>query len=161
MRLRYSAMALAQAREIPSSVEWIASCGPVELRRPAAALSAPSAQREQDWAAGLAAALSRLQEAFGRHIEATESSDGLFADVIDQAPRLAHQVGQLRADHPAIQQSIQQARELVDDSAAVDSSRISAAGEAVLELMGSITRHRHLGASLVYEAYNVDIEAGD
>jgi asparagine synthase (glutamine-hydrolysing) len=40
-------MALAQAREIPSSVEWIASCGPVELRRPAAALSAPSAQRDR------------------------------------------------------------------------------------------------------------------
>src|SRR4051794_8984716 len=122
------------------------------------AVAAGSAQREQDWATGLAAALTRLQDAFRHHIEATESSDGLFADVIEQAPRLSHQVGQLKADHPAIEQSIQQALALVNDPAGIDSSRISAAGETVIELMSSLTRHRHLGASLVYEAYNVDIE---
>jgi hypothetical protein len=125
------------------------------------AVAAGSAQREQDWATGLASSLTRLQDAFVRHIEATESNDGLFADVIEQAPRLAHQVGQLRADHPAIEQSIHQALVLVADPAGIDPTRISAAGEAVLDLMSSITRHRHLGASLVYEAYNVDIEASD
>ena len=81
--------------------------------------------------------------------------------MVEQAPRLAHQVGQLRADHDTIEQAIQQAMKLVADPEDVDGTSISAAGEAVLELMSSITRHRHLGASLVYEAYNVDIEASD
>src|SRR3954453_12611253 len=98
------------------------------------AVASGSAQREQDWAKGLASALTRLQDAFGHHIEATESNDGLFADVIEQAPRLAHQVGQLRADHPAIEQSIQQAQLLVADAKGIEPTRISAAGEAVLEL---------------------------
>jgi hypothetical protein len=42
-----------------------------------------------------------------------------------------------------------------------DGGDTHAAHEQVVEVLAGIVRHRHLGADLVYEAFNVDIEAAD
>ena len=117
-----------------------------------AAVSAPAGG--DDWAAGVARALTRLRTAFEGHVEVTEASDGVFAQVVEAAPRLANEVKRLHADHEAIAAAL----------AAVDGALAAGAGsvrDAALDLLGLLARHRHRGADLLHEAFCVDISAGD
>lgn len=112
----------------------------------------------QPWAAELGNRSRRLQEAFDQHIAATEAAEGLFFEVIEDAPRLAHRVEQLQADHVAIRDTIANLIERTEGPSENDADEVR---EQAFELLGRISRHRHLGAELVYEAYTVDIEAAD
>lgn len=121
------------------------------------ALASASSGRSEQWIAEVAARATKLDDAWAGHIAATEAADGLFAQVMEDAPRLSHRIEQLQADHRAIRDGIEALRSHAGASAAdLDELR-----ELAFDLLGRISRHRHLGADLVYEAYTVDIEAAD
>jgi hypothetical protein len=114
------------------------------------------------WAPVLREQLNRLLSAFSYHIEVTEGVGGLFEDTVTLAPRLVRRTKALHDDHVAIMAAIDAAVDVVPTSVGVHSDEVVAAARATAtEVMGRITRHRQLGADLVYEAYNIDIEGGD
>jgi hypothetical protein len=123
------------------------------------AVSGPSTGREQAWLDGVGEHLSDLQAAFTYHIAVTEAPDGLLNELTGDAPRLAHAADLLRADHEVIDVGIGRALAAVRAPDATEHRALI--GEAVLNVMAGIVRHRHAGASLVYEAYTVDIDAAD
>lgn len=110
------------------------------------------------WAGATTEALARLRDTFEHHIAVTEADNGLFAEVVHAAPRLAHRADELRREHQAIRDAIADAlagvKDLTDDR--IDESR-----EAIVAILGRIVRHRSRGAEMVYDAWSVDIEAAD
>jgi len=114
--------------------------------------------RAAQWGAAMTEALGRLRDAFEHHVAVTESDNGLFAEVVETAPRLAHRADQLRRDHEAIRQAVAGALSAVKG---VRDEGIEQAREEVVGLLGRVVRHRSRGAELVYEAWSVDIEAAD
>jgi hypothetical protein len=123
------------------------------------ALAAPAGDDAPGWAAMLTAPVEHLREVLEGHIAGTEGPDGLFEEILDQAPRLAHDVERLQADHaPLVAATRALAGRLtsVANDGDVDSVRADA-----LELVQLLLAHRHRGAELVYDAYAIDVSTGD
>lgn len=118
------------------------------------AIAAAAPGREESWGEQVRVNLARLADAFTEHVEATESAEGLFAQVRRRAPRLDNHCRRLTEDHARI------ASELASATAALDAG-VAEAREAVLSLLAHLARHRQLGADLVYEAYAVDLGGSD
>jgi len=124
------------------------------------ALATAAVGRESAWSSELTRRLDVLREAFDNHVAVTESPTGFLSEIVDRAPRLAHAVEKLRLEHASITAALDQASvtsQLVGESP----SGVENAREAVLELLHRLALHRQKGAEVVYEAYEVDIEAGD
>lgn len=114
-------------------------------------LAAAGAAGDASWADGLRAALADVSDALAAHVEEVEADGGLLADLVADAPRLTRRVQRLRDEHPELAARIAACRGLLDDP---DPHEIR---QGVLDLMVALVQHRHAGADLVYEAYNVDI----
>ena len=142
--------ALGQARERRAGLR--SALGEVER-----SLASPAAGRSEAWVKSLGADLERLSEALDLHIRSSEAPGGLLDDVLQSEPRLAHKVDRARREHQELRYRMDQARSTLQGPE-VD---IPQARERVVEVLGGIVRHRHLGADLVYEAFSVDIEAAD
>jgi hypothetical protein len=123
------------------------------------ALSSAARGRVKAWATELRDELATLSDALETHIVTTEGPDGLLADIAASAPRLAKRVERTKADHSTLRIALQAATDALPDGD--DEDAIEGARDRVVELLTAIVHHRHLGADLVYEAYNVDIEAVD
>jgi hypothetical protein len=123
------------------------------------ALSSAARGRVKAWSTELRDELGGLSDALEAHIETTESPDGLLADIAAAVPRLAKRVERTKADHSLLRNAVQAATDALPDGD--DEDAIEGARDRVVELLTAIVHHRHLGADLVYEAYNVDIEAVD
>ena len=107
------------------------------------------------WVDTLVGELDDLRIAFDQHVDEVEGPDGLLAEMLQTAPRLANRVRRVEGEHP----------ELVEQIAATigavrASSEPELARAAVLEVLAAVARHRQRGADLVYEAYSVDIGGG-
>jgi hypothetical protein len=130
------------------------------LLRVVASLEAAMATPAGDarWPERLAEALSGLQATLEEHVTATEAPGGIFDEVRDRAPRLVNQVDRLVDEHVTITADAQR---LMDRLSGVRVERspeeTTSIREEALELLAAIVRHRHLGADLLYEAYNVDV----
>jgi hypothetical protein len=120
-------------------------------------LASPAASRFEAWSKELADELDDLDAALELHIATTEAPGGLLDEVLHEVPRLAHRVAVLRDDHQALRSLLVDARNALPHSA----DEVPAARDHALALLDAVSRHRHLGADLVYEAYNVDMEGGD
>lgn len=114
-------------------------------------LAAASAAGDPSWVDALRSALADMSGAFQGHVEEVEAPDGLLAELIEDCPRLSSKVVRLRDEHPTLAERIDVCGAQLEDS---DPPRIRA---EVLDLLVALARHRHAGADLVYEAYNVDI----
>ena len=123
------------------------------------ALSSAASGRAKAWSADLQDELANLSVALEQHIAITEAPDGLLADIASAVPRLTHRVQKTKDDHVVLRAAVAAALESLPDSD--DEGPVPNARTKVVELLTAIVHHRHLGADLVYEAYNVDIEAGD
>ena len=125
------------------------------------AAASPASERTAEWCDAFTGRLRELRAAFAHHVELTEADDGLFAEIVATAPRLTHRTDELRHDHRDIEDALDRAEAQLGGVGLPDPKAIVHARDAAVELMGRISRHRHLGAELVYDAYNVDIEAAD
>ena len=143
---------IEQARQHRAGLR--AAVGSVE-----SSLSSAARGRVKAWSTELRDELALLSEALETHIETTEAPDGLLADIAAATPRLVHRVEKTRADHAVLRDAVRAAEAALPDGD--DEDAIPAARDRVVELLTAIVHHRHLGADLVYEAYNVDIEAVD
>lgn len=123
------------------------------------AVSAPSKGRIVDWAHGVADHVERVRAAFKKHVAITENPGGLFDDVMDQAPRLAHAIAELRRNHKSLQSLLDDAERSIPNVHNVN--RVERTRARLLDLIRDFLEHRHRGSELVYDAYNVDLGAGD
>ncbi|MGH3739327.1 MAG: hypothetical protein ACRDT6_27565 [Micromonosporaceae bacterium] len=115
------------------------------------AIAVPSA--DPDWRRHVARRLVALRQAFSEHIEVTEGQDGLYAELLVVAPRLARAVGVLVREHLMIARTLDRFADRLDElDVAVERLR----GWAT-DLLRELSRHRQRGADLVYEAYATDI----
>jgi hypothetical protein len=112
------------------------------------ALASPVA--DPAWRSGVVAALGRLHDAFRTHVELTEGADGLYAEVLADAPRLARKVRNLRREHGRLLTAL----EVLTERADADPDRLRYRAS---ELLRELSRHRQRGADLIYEAYATDI----
>jgi hypothetical protein len=122
-------------------------------------LSAPSRERVPEWSRGVSERLAQVRSAFDHHLAITEGSGGLFDDVMNQAPRLAHAIAQLRQEHQFLESQLGEAARSVETTA--NSDGVEGVRVRLLDLIRELLEHRHRGSELVYDAYNVDIGAGD
>lgn len=125
------------------------------------AVGAPARGRAGTWAATVRERLAALRDALQAHIAATEAEDGLFAQVLDREPRLAHGVERLRADHVSALDAVGVADVELAPTDVFDEARAEAIRSHLHDLIHSLFLHRSRGAELVYEAYDVDLSAGD
>jgi hypothetical protein len=105
------------------------------------------------WRAHLRGLLVPLREAFAQHRAATEGDLGIYADVVNDAPRLARTVDGLVAEHHALDSAIARLARRADE-VGTDAETLRHGAMAVLD---ELTRHRQHDADLVYEAYATDI----
>lgn len=129
-----------------------------ELRRAASALENAVARplAADDWLDVVSSAFLTLDRAFQAHCDEVESPEGLFADVLARAPRLAPKVEELRSEHADI------ARRLADvgKPGTYDYEDLVELRHKLVALIGVIGAHRRAGSDLIYEAFNVDIGGG-
>ncbi len=113
------------------------------------AVAAPVA--DPQWQANVAEALEDVAAAFVAHCEEVERPDGMFEEVLDEAPRLDREVDWFRLEHERIGAYI------AEMTRAVESGEPPALRGGLTDLLADLVRHRQRGADLVYEAYMVDI----
>lgn len=124
------------------------------------AIAAPAPSREDVWGKGLLDQLDVLSSVFAEHVAEAEAPGAFLDRAVEEEPRL-HSAGQrLRDDHPEIAAHIERLCDQVRASSG-DASAPTALRDEVMELLKKLARHRQRGADLLYEAYQVDISAGD
>jgi hypothetical protein len=104
-----------------------------------------------DWRPRFQRRLDALRDAFAVHMRVTEGAEGLYAELLQHAPRLAAGVRKLVRDHEILAHRIDQLCARARDG---DPRRLR---ERTAELLRDLGRHRQRGADLVYEAYHTDI----
>jgi hypothetical protein len=115
------------------------------------ALASPAG--EPGWRERASAQLRALRGAFAEHIVVTEGADGLYAELLDHAPRLCRQVHRLTRHHAAIASRMVSLERRIEvyDPTPEEVRRWSG------DLLRELHRHRQRGADLVFEAYATDI----
>ncbi len=123
------------------------------------ALAVPAGESPELWGAMVATQVGRIRGVLEEHVRGTEGEDGLFDQIRDDAPQLLHAVQVLGAAHD----------DLVAQAAALDAglehigtaADVERTRDAALDLMRALLEHRHRGAEVLYDAYQVDLSAGD
>lgn len=114
-----------------------------------AALAVPAG--DPTWRERVADRLRLLADAIGEHVVVTEGPDGLYAELLEHAPRLVHGAQSLVREHAALLATVEALRSRVL-TADIDRLRRWSS-----DLLRELARHRQHGADLVYEAYATDI----
>jgi archaellum component FlaC len=99
-------------------------------------------------------AVAQLRAAFTEHVSVTEGESGLYAGLLEHAPRLARGVTELVDEHRAVISAFNALQDKLEDNfdACVEEVRQQAE-----QLLREMWQHRQRGADLVYEAYATDI----
>ena len=120
-------------------------------------ISRPAVGREPDWTKDVLRRLQDLVHTIEEHIEVTERPNGLYAEISGKSPRLASKIERLQAEHPEILGGTTALIERLEATPIGDAWPLSDARHELQRLLGRLSRHRQLGADLVWEAYNLDI----
>lgn len=118
------------------------------------ALTGPMAA--EGWLHGVSSALRELRESLLEHIEATEGRGGLLDEIRDTAPRLSNEIALIESEHDELMSIVEKA-----ETAMQQSTDRKAIRNRAMAILPRLSLHRQRGADLVYDAYNVDIAAGD
>jgi hypothetical protein len=94
-------------------------------------------------------------------VEVTEGEVGLLAEILQRTPRLATEIALIKAEHEELIDTLDKVDLTVRTSMDMDDPDPEPLRRRVMTLLGRLTLHRQRGADLVYDAYNVDIAAGD
>jgi hypothetical protein len=108
-----------------------------------------------DWRMEIETALSHLEAALSEHTAQVEAEDGLFAEILDRAPHMHATVESLRDEHRSLESACHRALSMTADWSTQMLRRRANA------LLVRLTLHRQSGAELLFDAFNVDIAAGD
>jgi hypothetical protein len=117
------------------------------------ALATPVTDPVEGCIARLTTATLHLQVVWALHVDVTEGSDGLYEEILDNAPRLANRINRFKREHATIGEAIERG---VADLRGATALTPELRGQLVT-LFDGLTRHRKRGLDLVYEAYHVDI----
>ena len=120
------------------------------------ALSSAGPRRAAAWAEGVVQCILRVEAEFHAHVDFTEQEDGLYDDILEVAPRLAHRVDQLRQEHNEIAVALTDCLTRMELVPNTHADWVSARRDDCNALLGRLVRHRQRGADLVYEAF-VDV----
>lgn len=112
-----------------------------------------AAENEPGWRERVRTRLCGLHRAFAEHVVVTEGPDGFYAELLDQAPRLARRIHVLLREHATVTDALSTLRVRV---AAPETTVEELRGRGG-ELLRDLARHRQRGADLVHEAYATDI----
>jgi len=123
------------------------------------ALAVPA--RDPTWATRVEAGITALATAFDHHITATEGPDGMYAEILHNAPRLSFAVNQLVVEHAVAMTSISALGKLAAELGGSDLNGIERIRAEGTDLLATLVRHRQRGADLVFEAYAHDIGGCD
>jgi hypothetical protein len=119
------------------------------------ALSAPAPGREQRWAERVQVSLAELAADFGEHVNLTEGPDGLYRELLKNAPRLSGAVARLTRAHAVISAEVDNLLAVVKEPGTDEYvDRVRELGTA---LLARLLRHRQKGSDLIYEAYQAEI----
>lgn len=116
------------------------------------AIAAP-AQDLELWRKQVDQDLETLRVALTQHVDITEGDSGLLAQILQDAPRLASAVDVILADHAELCEAVDLTQDILDQTP----DRTLDIRGAVIDMLSLLTTHRHRGADLVFDAYNVDI----
>jgi len=123
------------------------------------ALAAPAGDHPSAWATSLQEPVEHLRGVLEAHVSGTEGEGGLFPEIREHAPRLINAMDRLQAEHEPLRDA---AATLAASLAAVTGDAdVDGVRDAGVELIRRLLVHRHRGAELVYDAYWVDLSAGD
>jgi hypothetical protein len=122
-------------------------------------VGSPARGRPTIWAGAVRDQLGRLATALRAHVDGTEEEGGLFDQILEREPRLTHGIDRLCAEHREQLDAVDEADARlagIEDEVAVEPVRAS-----LHDLIHALLVHRSRGAELVYDAYAVDLSAGD
>lgn len=97
-------------------------------------------------------AVAQLKAEFAEHVEVTEGPSGLYAGVVDDAPRLAPYLDHLVGDHRSVWIALDELEGRLAEPHPPEDVRSRAA-----RLIREVWQHRQRGADLLYEAYETDL----
>lgn len=113
------------------------------------------------WVDAVGAAMTELGLALKEHVDVTEGHEGLLDEILVNAPRFAAEVALIKAEHEELEDALERAFLTLEGTMTVGSKDPEPIRRRVMTVLGRLSLHRQRGADLVYEAYNVDIAAGD
>ncbi len=125
------------------------------------AAAEPAGGREQEWQAGVIAALEELADEIVDHIEVTEREHGLYDEITDVAPRLSRNIDVLRGEHPEMQAATSALRARLANAPVRGDESLAEARVAIDEVVAQLVSHRRRGADLLWEAYSLDTGGGE
>ncbi|WP_433080338.1 hypothetical protein ACQP1P_42805 [Dactylosporangium sp. CA-052675] len=97
-------------------------------------------------------AVAQLKEAFAVHVEETEGPSGLYAEMLDDAPRLAPYLSTLVGDHRSVWSALDELEGRLSGRDPAEVVRRDAD-----RLIREVWQHRQRGADLLHEAYETDL----
>jgi predicted RNase H-like nuclease (RuvC/YqgF family) len=119
------------------------------------ALSGPVGDREH-WAERVHGTIEHMHRTLQQHVRDTEAEGGMLAQLEEDAPWLQGRVEQLRREHDELLERTDDLLSRCRGDADLEDVR-----ERSLALLQTVSRHRHQGTDLLYDAYMVDISAAD
>jgi len=121
------------------------------------AIAAAAPGRFAEWTEAVLKALVHVHTAFHSHIEIAEGDEGVYEEVLEREPRLRDAVEKMKGEHPEVLAMIHEPYNRLRLRAADEYIPAEEIRDAVMKVLGKITRHRQKGADLVWEAYFVDL----
>lgn len=102
--------------------------------------------------------LNHILVALDQHVRDTEGPEGLYQELQTEAPRLSNLVRLLGKEHDVIEDDVRSTIAFLSElNDVLEEDDAEPAREAVLQVLGKISRHRAKGADLIWRAYSVDI----
>lgn len=130
--------------------------GILELER---AMATPAGDEAAAWAENVSIAVKSMHKVLDNHIAETEAPGSFYDDVIEHVPNLIKASQRLQAEHPVLVTQLDQMATEIKGVA--DDDSVEHARETALDMIKALLLHRHRGAELVYDAYNIDVATGD
>jgi DNA repair ATPase RecN len=120
----------------------------------------PSPGREQEWLRHACAALAALEQVLESQHTNSSDAESTLSDIERDEPRLRNRVVQLRRDYAALHAATRRLRAQLEVTPP-SPGHIVDARQRLDRLATELRYQRAREADLVYEAYTVDLGAGD
>jgi hypothetical protein len=104
------------------------------------------------WRPKMSRAVAEFKAEFAEHVEVTEGPAGLYAEVLDDAPRLAPYLNDLVGHHRSVWSALDELEGRLEEPHSPESVRRHAD-----QLIREVWHHHQRGTDLLYEAYTTDL----